>query len=188
MKIILASASARRQELLKRITEEFTITVSDFDEDSVTFDGNLESYVQDIAFGKAEKVASKLKDGIVIGCDTIVTFEGRILGKPKDEEEAEKMLKDLSGKVHKVYSGLAIINIGTDEIIKDFEMTEVEFDDLEDDLIKKYVKSGDPMDKAGAYGIQGFAGIFVKKINGDYYSVVGLPLNKLYKLLNKYDL
>lgn len=184
MKIILASASSRRQELLNRLTESFEIIVSDFDEDSVDFDGNCASYVMSLAEGKASDVCKNIKgEAIIIGCDTIVSFNGKILGKPKDENEAFDMLKLLSGSTHQVYSGIAIINSKTGSIDRDFVCTDVKFDNLSDDQIKKYIDKDEYKDKAGAYGIQGYGGIFVEEIHGCYYNVVGLPLNKLSKML-----
>ena len=184
MNVVLASASLRRQELLKRIIEDYRIITSDFDEDNILFKGDCSTYVMELAKGKAENVLKKVKeDSIIIGCDTVVFLDEKILGKPNGEEEAYKMLKALSGNTHKVYSGMAIINSKTKEIITDFEVTEVLFSKLSDDEIYKYIKSGEPMDKAGAYGIQGFGGVFVESIKGCFYNVVGLPLNKLNKLL-----
>lgn len=185
MKVILASASARRQELLKNVVEEFEIEVSNFDEDEIEFRGNLSEYVKEIAKGKAMAVAKNHSNGLVIGSDTIVTIDGKILGKPKDEEDAVNMLKKLSGRVHHVYSGLVLIDIDNDKTYEEYVSTEVKFSHLSDREIKEYVQSKDPMDKAGAYGIQGKAGVFVEGINGDYYNVVGLPMNRLNDILKK---
>ncbi|MGO5072667.1 Maf-like protein [Clostridium sporogenes] len=184
--IILASASQRRQELLKRILGNFQIIVSDFDESSISFKNNIPSYVMNLAEGKARSVSKKIMDqdnSLIIGCDTIVAFNNRILGKPKDKKDAFEMLQALSGNEHEVYSGLAILDIKSNKIIKDFVCTKVKFSKLTLSQIEKYINTGDPMDKAGAYGIQGKAGIFVENINGCYYNVVGLPLNKLNSML-----
>jgi len=184
MKIILASASSRRQELLNRITESFEIIVSDFNEESVEFHGECDSYVMRLAEGKASSVSKSVKDeAIIIGCDTIVSFNEKILGKPKDASEAFDMLKLLSGNTHQVYSGIAVINNKTGDIDREFVCTDVKFDNLSDEQIKKYIEKGEHKDKAGAYGIQGYGGIFVEEIHGCYYNVVGLPLNKLSKML-----
>lgn len=184
MKIILASASVRRQELLNRLTESFEIIVSDFDEESVEFDGECSSYVMKLAEGKASSVSKNVKDeAIIIGCDTIVSFNEKILGKPKSDKEALEMLKLLSGNIHQVYSGIAVINSKTGEIAREFVCTDVKFDNLSEKQIKKYIETGEHKDKAGAYGIQGYGGIFVEEIHGCYYNVVGLPLNKLSKML-----
>ena len=112
-------------------------------------------------------------------------MEDKVLGKPADKEEAFNMLKLLSGKIHQVYSGLAVYNTLTKELITDYVCTEVKFSTIPDEVITSYIETGEPMDKAGAYGIQGYGGIFVEKIHGCYYNVVGLPLNKLYNMLGK---
>lgn len=122
-------------------------------------------------------------NNLVIGCDTLVAFNNKILGKPKDKKDAFEMLQALSGNEHEVYSGLAILDVKSNKIIKDFVCTKVKFSKLTSLQIEKYVNTGDPMDKAGAYGIQGKAGVFVENINGCYYNVVGLPLNKLNSML-----
>ncbi|WP_251861810.1 Maf-like protein [Clostridium sp. Marseille-Q2269] len=183
--IILASASQRRQELLKRIMENFQIIVSDFDESSIPFKDDIPSYVMNLAEGKARSVCKKIDENsdLIIGCDTIVAFNNKILGKPKDKKAAIEMLQALSGNDHQVYSGLAILDVKSNKIIKDFVCTRVKFSKLTFKQIEDYVNTGDPMDKAGAYGIQGKAGIFVENINGCYYNVVGLPLNKLNSML-----
>lgn len=180
MDIILASASKRRQELLSRLTKNFKIIKSNFDESSVVFDGDFSNYAIKLAKGKAEKVFCKIhKKCIVIGCDTIVAYDGKVLGKPKNQEEAFNMLKMLSGRCHKVYTGLCIINGYSNNTLCDYVCTDVKFDSLSDEEIINYIKTGEPMDKAGSYGIQGIGGTFIKEINGCYYNVVGLPLNKL---------
>jgi septum formation protein len=182
--VVLASASARRQELLKRLVEKYQILVSDFDESSVKFNNDCAEYVMELACGKALNVAEGLKaESLVIGCDTIVAFDGTVLGKPLDHEDAFAMLKMLSGKKHRVYSGIALVNTSTGQTSTDFAMTEVKFDILSDEVIRGYIASGEPMDKAGAYGIQGRGGVFVEEIHGCYYNVVGLPLNKLNKMI-----
>lgn len=184
MNVVLASASARRQELLKRLVEEYQVLVSDFDENSVRFNSSCPEYVMEVARGKALSVAEGLKsESLVIGSDTIVAYEGLVLGKPMDQEDAFSMLKMLSGKKHQVYSGIALVNTSNGQVISDFSVTEVKFDVLSDDEIWKYIASGEPMDKAGAYGIQGHGGVFVEEIHGCYYNVVGLPLNKLNKMI-----
>lgn len=180
--IILASASERRQELLKRICEDFKVIISDFDESSIIFKDDIPSYVMKLAEGKALWVRENVKDSkhsLIIGCDTLVSFNNKILGKPKNKKEAFQMLETLSGNEHEVYSGLAIVDTELNKLKKDFVCTKVKFSKLTSKQIEEYINTGDPMDKAGAYGIQGKAGVFVEKINGCYYNVVGLPLNKL---------
>lgn len=186
MKIVLASASERRQELLSRLVEEFEVIVSNFDENKVVFKGNVKECVENIALGKAIDVQKSIhEDVIIIAADTIVTLDNKILGKPKDGTEAFSMLKDLSGRTHNVYSGIVLINTKTGKIIKDSLCTEVKFSKLKDEEIIKYIESKEPLDKAGAYGIQGKGGIFVEEIKGCYYNVVGLPLNKLKSMMDK---
>jgi septum formation protein len=184
LNIVLASASERRKELLSRLTEKFTVVVSDFDESSVIFKGELGDFVMEIAKGKALDVLESLEqDAIIIGCDTIVAIDDKLLGKPRSKEEAINMLKSLSGRVHQVSSGIAIIDSATKNISTDFVITHIKFSHISEEDIIKYVDTGDSMDKAGAYGIQGVAGVFVEEIKGCYYSVVGLPINKLNSML-----
>lgn len=188
VKIVLASASERRQELLNRLTDEFDINVSNFDESTIPFNGSFQDYVMELARGKALEVENRLSDAeekIIIGCDTIVAFNGKVLGKPKDKADAFKMLRELSDAEHEVYSGIALVNTKSKRVITDFVCTKVKFSYLSDEEIKRYINTEEPMDKAGAYGIQGIGGIFVEKIHGCYYNVVGLPLNKLYFMLRE---
>lgn len=180
MNLILASASERRHELLKRLTSEFNVVVSDFDEDSVTFDGDCEEFVKKLAKGKALDVAKKIREeSVIIGCDTVVFFENKVLGKPRNRNEAFAMLKVLSGNTHQVYSGVAIYDSRKDSTLEIAVKTDVKFSSITEAEIEKYIDSGEPMDKAGAYGIQGLGGVFVEEIHGCYYNVVGLPINKL---------
>lgn len=186
MDIVLASASPRRQELLKRITEDFIIIASDFDEGLIEYHGDIDKYVCDLAEGKAKDILHKVQnESIIIGCDTIVFLDGRILGKPSNHEIAVKMLKDLSGKTHQVYSGIAMINSKTNKIITKSVCTEVKFSELSDDMILKYVESGQSDGKAGAYGIQDGGALFVEGIKGCYYNVVGFSLNTVFLLLRE---
>lgn len=186
MQIVLASASDRRKELLQRLCIEFKVMISDFNEESVVFNGDCSKYVQTLATGKALDISKKLQDKgdkIIIGCDTIVSINDKVLGKPKNKRDAFLMLKNLSGQEHQVYSGITLLNTENKIILSDFECTRVIFSELKDEIINWYIETGEPMDKAGAYGIQGFAGAFVKEIHGCYYNVVGLPLNKLSVML-----
>lgn len=184
MNIVLASASPRRKELLGRILENFDVVTSEFDEKSIVYNKDCGEYVKKIALGKAMKAAELLhEDSIVIGCDTVVYHNGKILGKPKDREEAYEMLESLSGNMHQVYSGIALVNTSNSLIKCEAICTDVFFSELPESEINEYLDSLEWMDKAGAYGIQGKAGIFVEKINGCYYNIVGLPLNCLYNML-----
>lgn len=180
MRIVLASASERRQSLLRRLTHNFDIIVSDFNEDEVIFNGDCAKYVMELAKGKALAVSEIINaNAVIIGSDTLVAYNGHILGKPKNELEAFHMLNLLSGNVHQVYSGVAIYDTSSKELKTDYVCTNVKFSELTEEEIKKYIATGEPMDKAGAYGIQGFGGVFVEEIEGCYYNVVGLPLNKV---------
>ena len=186
MDIILGSASDRRQELLQRLVKKFSIIIGDFDENSVVLDGDVSKFVEEIALGKAKSIIKKItKPSIIIAADTVVAFEGQVLGKPKDEMDAFNMLEKLSDNTHEVYTGIVLINTATNKILKDSLKTEVVFSKLEEKDIKEYIETGEPMDKAGAYGIQGNGGVFVKKINGCYYNVMGLPLNRLKVMLKE---
>lgn len=186
MKYVLASGSERRQELLHRVVDNFDTIVSDFDESKILFENNIDEYVISLAKGKALSVKADLKENaVIIAGDTIVVLENKILGKPSNEKEAYDMLKLLSGKTHRVYSGLVVLNMSNNKIEQESLYTEVKFSNLSDDEILKYIKTKEPLDKAGSYGIQGYGGVFVEGINGCYYNVVGLPLNLLNKMLNK---
>lgn len=186
MNIILASASIRRVELLKKVTDNFKVMVSDFEEDNIPFSGNCGDYVMALARGKAMDVCSNVnKPSLIIGCDTVVYINGKVLGKPKDREDAFQMLSDLSGNIHEVYTGIAIINTENQEMITDYVCTKVKFSKISDEQINRYIESGEPFDKAGAYGIQGAAAVFVEGIKGCYYNVMGLPVNKLWFMLRE---
>ena len=186
MNIILASASERRAELLTKITSNFKIKTSEFEESDIPFSGSCGDYVMALARGKAMDICSSVKKpAAIIGCDTIVYFNGKVLGKPKDSVEAFQMLSDLSGNMHEVYTGVAVINTETQEISTEYVCTEVKFSKLSEEEINSYIETGEPFDKAGAYGIQGAASLFVEQVKGCYYNVVGLPVNKLYFMLRE---
>lgn len=189
MKVILASKSPRRVEILEKIVKEFEVVQSNFDENTIDFKGDIEKYVKDLSRNKAIEVSKRLNEpSIVIAADTVVFQDGKVLGKPENEEDAFSMLSSLSGNTHKVYSGICLINTYDDTVVTDCDCTEVRFSELNPRQIRNYINSGEPMDKAGAYGIQGLGGAFVEGIKGCYYNVMGLPLNKLYKALENYDI
>lgn len=189
MKVILASKSPRRVEILEKIVKEFEVVQSNFDENTIDFKGDIEKYVKDLSRNKAIEVSKRLNEpSIVIAADTVVFQCGKVLEKPKNEEDAFSMLSSLSGNTHKVYSGICLINTYDDTVVTDCDCTEVRFSELNPRQIRNYINSGEPMDKAGAYGIQGLGGAFVEGIKGCYYNVMGLPLNKLYKALENYDI
>lgn len=181
MQIILASASPRRKELLKLLVEEFLIHPA-VGEEVFPKDSIPEDAVIILATQKAVEVSTKFPNELIIGSDTVVAIDGDILEKPKDTYHAFSMLKRLSGQTHFVYTGVAIVK--NSEVLVSFcEITAVTFDVLTDDEINAYIKTGDPMDKAGAYGVQGIGAKFIKSLSGDYFTVMGLPINRLYHAL-----
>ncbi len=185
---ILASASPRRKELLSLITDEFDVVVSDADEDSVSKDVNVELYVQELALLKAAASAKsvlKRENAVIIAADTIVTLDGEILGKPTDANNAFEMLKSLSGREHEVYTGYCIMRIADGKAVCNSVKTKVEFKELTDKKINAYIATDEPMDKAGAYGIQGYGSKLIKGIKGDYFNVVGLPVSAICDTLEK---
>lgn len=178
IQLILASQSPRRAALLKQMGFSFQVLVKPITE-SVSEGIGPEEHVIQLSRQKAESVLDAVEEGIIIGADTIVFLEGQILGKPKDSQEAQSMLQALSGKTHTVYTGFTLIQIGGD-IYSDVEETLVTFRNLESWEIDAYVKTGGSMDKAGGYGIQDRSGLFVDRIDGCFYNVVGFPLTKFY--------
>ena len=183
--IVLASKSPRRKELLKRFIESFEIICDDSEEVSIQGEKPFDMVMR-LAGEKVSNV-SKLtdKDCLIIGADTVVVLDEKVLGKPSDMEEAFDMLYSLSGREHSVYTGIAVMDTETGKCVTDFEETKVKFRTLCIEEIKKYIDSGEPMDKAGAYGIQDLGALLVEGISGDYFNVVGLPLCKLNNLLKK---
>lgn len=179
---ILASGSPRRKELLSAIGIDFDVVVSDADENSISKDAPVEIYVQELALLKAAATAKnvlKKKKALIIAADTIVTLDGKILGKPQDEDDAFNMLSELSGRTHAVYTGYCIMRISDGFTVCNRVKTEVTFKLLDDEKIRSYIRTGEPMDKAGAYGIQGLGALLIEKIDGDYFNVVGLPISSL---------
>ncbi len=181
MKLVLASKSPRRSEILKNAGFDFIIRTADADE-TIAEGTNPEDAVVMLAARKAMAV-ERNKEEIVLGADTIVVLDDKILGKPKDREDAFNMLRSLSGRVHSVFTGVCAIS---DKCSMTFaEETKVEFYPLTDEEINDYIDSNDCYDKAGAYGIQGLASKFIRGINGDYFNVVGLPISSVYKKILK---
>ncbi len=189
-KIILGSASPRRRELMAQIGLEFEVVVSNKEE---YYESTIpEEIVKELALMKAENVTSELeakrqlKDMVIIGADTIVVLDDQILGKPRDEEEAFEMLTNLQGRAHQVFTGTAILSYdetGERLVQNQASETKVYVHEMNRDEILSYIKSGEPMDKAGAYGIQGAFAAYIDRIEGDYYNVVGLPVSYLYQHL-----
>lgn len=183
MKLILASASPRRKSLMDVLGLEFEIKISDCKE-HIDTNNSVENIVMSLSAQKAYAVAETLNNNcLVIGADTVVSYGNEILGKPQDVEDAIRMLKLLSGKTHSVYTGFTIINTSDNTTVTDYEKTNVKFKELTEKEITDYVNTKDPLDKAGAYSIQGIASSFVEKLDGDYNNVVGLPIYKLSKYL-----
>lgn len=180
MRIILASSSPRRVEILKKIGLDFDVIPSRIVEHSEGRD--FGEMVESLAMRKAKEVFERTFDErLVIGADTTVVLDGEVLGKPKNFEEAEEFLRKLSGRIHEVYTGVAFVwNEGEHSF---HEKTIVKFRELPDELVKRYVSSGSPMDKAGGYGIQDLGSVFVESIEGDFYNVMGLPIGRVWKFL-----
>lgn len=186
MKFILASGSPRRKEILENISLEFEIMADESDEIMIEGEKPYDT-VKRLSMQKAKNIASRVEaeeNTIVIGADTVVSIDEKILGKPKDEREAKDMLLTLSGRINTVYTGLAVLETQSGKAVSEFVSTGVKFRSLSEKEIENYIKSGEPMDKAGAYGIQKIGGLFVESINGDYFNVVGLPLCRLGEILS----
>lgn len=183
-KIILASASPRRKELLSLIFDDFEIIPSNAEE-IIPEDINVFDVAEYLAKIKATDISKKHKNCLVIGADTCVIIDNKILGKPIDKSDAKNMISILSGKKHYVVTGCCIVNNGKTETFK--EITEVEFLPLKDTEIEDYINSDEPYDKAGGYGIQGKGSLLIKKIDGDYFNVVGLPVSKLNMFLKTFQ-
>ena len=172
--MVLASGSPRRKELLALAGYEFEVKVAGVDESLREGEG-AKAYVERLAVEKARAVAVSDAEAVVIGADTTVVLEGDVLGKPVDVADAERMLRMLSGKTHQVYTGVAVVRGET--VVRGVVTTEVTFREIGEEELRVYLKSGDAMDKAGAYGIQGYATRWIPRIEGDYFNVVGLPVS-----------
>lgn len=186
--LILASGSPRRKDLLSLLQLEFEIDPAIGPEEPYAGRDPAE-YVRQLAVAKASEVARRRTDpALVVGADTVVVLGGLLLGKPADEEEAKWMLRLLSGQTHQVYTGVAVVEIPGFLTRDAVEVTDVTFKALTDERIERYVRTGEPLDKAGAYGIQGLGAVNVSRIEGCYFNVVGLPLAKLADLLSEWGL
>ncbi len=183
MNMILASGSPRRKELLSILNYPFEVIPSDYEE-TINENNKLEEEIKKLSFGKAKTVFDLHPNDLVIGADTIVTINNKVLGKPKTPEKAFEMLKELSGKKHTVITGVTIINKEKHDTFA--VLSDVYFNKLSDDEINEYIKTNEPLDKAGGYAIQGEASKFIKKIDGDYYAIMGLPVSELYIRLKQF--
>ena len=196
-KIILASGSPRRAEILNAVGWEFTKDIADIDETELPGE-TPEDYVRRLAREKAETVAERYESAIVLGADTTVVIDNQIIGKPTDLDDARRMLRMLAGNWHEVLTGVGIVTkvqsleskvqslgaeVQSPESVVGLERTRVKFDRLSDEQIEFLVQKGSPLDKAGAYAVQAQAALFIEKIEGDYWNVVGLPVNLVYRLM-----
>lgn len=179
-KLVLASASPRRAEILERAGWPYEIMVAGVDE-TLFADEKAADYVQRLARSKAEAVADRLGEGLVLGADTTVVVANQILGQPVDEADASRMLNLLNAKWHEVLTGVAIVRVGGETRIG-YETTRVRFAEMSEREIDWYIATGEPFGKAGAYGIQGKASLFIEEIEGDYFNIMGLPIRLVYEL------
>ena len=184
--LILGSKSPRRRKLLKLLGHPFQTAVSQIVEDRVEGESPSE-HVTRLSEQKARDVGSRFKTGIVIGSDTVVVLDQKILGKPATPADAEEMLLQLQGRTHTVYTGFALYDTQDDRSISGYESTEVTIRKLDKEQIRQYVETGEPLDKAGSYGIQGYGSALVTSIKGCYFTVMGLPLSKLMKELYSFS-
>ncbi|MCK5684265.1 septum formation protein Maf [bacterium] len=188
-KIILASASPRRKQLLEELNVDFTVHKSDVEEimDSTMHPSKL---AMENAYRKALDISKEYtgQDCVTIGSDTVVVHNGKIMGKPTDEDDAFKMLSQLSNHTHQVYSGIAIVDCLDSNYVIDYAVTDVTMWDFDEEIIRIYIATGEPLDKAGSYGIQGKGRLLVKRINGCYFNVVGLPITLLAKSLLNFNI
>jgi septum formation protein len=180
-KLILASGSPRRKELLTAVGWEFEAVTAGIDE-SLKPGEDPATYVQRLAKSKADAVAAKLNHGLVLGADTTVVVDDHILGQPLDDDDAKRMLQLLNDKWHEVLTGVAVVRVGGESRVA-YETTRVRFADMSEREIDWYISTGEARGKAGAYGIQGAAGLFIKEIQGDYFNIVGLPVRLVYELI-----
>ena len=185
-KLILASQSPRRAEILTAVGWEFEAIAADIDETRFTAEDAV-SYVKRLARTKAETIAQRFPDRLVLGADTVVVIAGEIFGQPRDDDDARRMLRLLSGKWHEVLTGVALVRGRLSQVLVEHQTTRVLFAEMSAAEIDWYVSTGEPQGKAGAYGIQGLASLFIKEIQGDYFNVVGLPVRLLFELSRRVD-
>lgn len=186
LKLVLASASPRREEILKKLKLKFTVVPSKLDESKFKTDSPTK-LVETLALEKAKSVSKLVEDVIIIAADTVVVADGEILAKPKDKKEAKKMLQKLSSNQHQVMTGLAVLNSVSGKYYVEHNITDVKIAALTEKEIDKYIEKEEVLDKAGSYAIQGLGAIFIEEIKGSYYSVMGMPVHQLAKLLNKFN-
>jgi septum formation protein len=182
MNFVLASSSPRRKELLNVLGLPFAVIPASIEETPVPGE-DPETYAVRVAREKGMEVASRVSQSVVLSADTVVTIDGEILGKPADEADAIRMLQKLSGHRHAVYTALCLIDQRHDQMLEEIDKTDVWFNPLTDFQIRDYVRRENVMDKAGAYAIQGYAGVYIPRIEGNYFNVMGLPLPLVHSLL-----
>ncbi len=185
MDIILASASPRRKEILGNTNLKFEVIKSDIDEVILPEESPCQ-VVMRLAYEKSMDISYNNKNKLIIGADTIVCLDNIILGKPKDKLDAIEMIKKLSGRTHQVITGISLINLDANKKIIDYVVSNVKFKKLSHEDIMDYIQTNESLDKAGAYGIQGYGALLVEEIKGDYFNIVGLPISKLSDLLKKH--
>lgn len=181
--LILASGSPRRKEIFELVKLNFKVEAATIDEKTLKYEGPIESYPAFLSLAKADNVYQKHTNDTIVAADTIVIINGEVLGKPKDEKEAKIMLKKLADNIHTVITGVTIKT--KDKCLSFSESSEVEFYPLTNQEIENYIKTKEPMDKAGAYAIQGVGAKFIKRIEGDFYNVMGLPIARLLHILDE---
>lgn len=186
-KIILASGSPRRKKILEQIGLKFSVEKSNYEEKRIA-DSTPSQIVEFLSLEKANLLAVKYGDAIIIGADTLVVLNGEILGKPKSGEEAREMLRKLRNKTHTVVTGFTVLDTKSGRAVTKHVETKVKFKDLSEMEISAYVETGEPMDKAGGYGIQDKGGLFIEEIDGDYFNVVGLPLFAVSETLREFGI
>jgi len=186
-KIILASGSPRRKEIFEKTGLPFTVIESAYEED-MTLPLAPSDLVNFLSCGKARAVAEKEKDAIVIAADTFIVFENKVLGKPKTEEKAREMLQMLNGKENNVITGVTIIDTDSGREISFYDMARIFFRNNSNETLEAYIKTGEPLDKAGAYAIQGIGAVLIDRIEGDFFTIVGLPLARLVEELKSFGI
>lgn len=182
-KVILASKSPRRAEILRAVGWEFETQAANIDETRRDCEDAV-SYVKRLAHEKALTIAKRTPNRVVLGADTVVVIDGQILGQPRDDVDARRMLAMLSGKWHEVLTGVALVHADSVALVE-HQSTRVRFCELSPEEIEWYVSTGEPRDKAGAYAIQGRGGIFIEGIEGDYFNIVGLPVRLVYEMMQR---
>lgn len=187
-KLILASGSPRRSEILTCVGWAFEKRTTDVDETLIPGEDPV-AYVTRLSLAKASAVAANISDGLVLGADTVVLIDGEILGKPIDLDDAASMLRKLSGRWHDVLTGVSLIKVVNGEVrsLTETELTGVKFVEMKEDEIRLLVEKGEPLDKAGAYAVQAQAALFIESVRGVYWNVVGLPINLVYRLAKELE-